>query len=97
MDKAKINSVYGMIIQHEELSKKATQVLNYYYEEKAILDKTSGLIFARRMIDESIERLEDTINDCEEKLNNLYDEYNKLTNDVVFEARKLLKERESNE
>lgn len=78
--------ILELIYQHEELSGKATQVLNYYYEEKAILNKTYGLIFARRLLNEEIERLEEIIDDCYARLNDLRNEYDNLT-----------KERDSNE
>lgn len=104
--------ILELIYEHEELSAKATRVLNYYYEEKAILDRTSGLTFARGMMNEAIGRLEDTINDCYERLNDLHTEYDNLTivksvlntaygNTSTSEVRKYiaksLKEREDNE
>lgn len=86
------NKILELIYQHEDLSNKVTQVLNYYYEEKAILNKTSGLIFARRLVNEEIEVLEDTINDCQERLNCLYDEYHNLTGKDI-----IIKECDSND
>lgn len=74
-----INKIREMIEEHEELLRKAADVLNYYYDEKRILEDNHDLFFSRKMMNEAIERLEDTISDCEERLKYLYDEYhNKL-------------------
>lgn len=86
------NKIFEMIKEHEELLQKATKVLNYYYDEKRILGNNHDLFFSRRMMSEAIERLEDTINDCEERLNNLYDEYHDLTGKDIIK-----KERDFNE
>lgn len=73
------NKIFEMIKEHEELLQKATKVLKYYYNEKRILGDNHDLFFSRRMMNEAIGRLEDTISDCEERLNNLCDEYYNIT------------------
>lgn len=81
------NKILELIYEHEELSRRATKVLNYYYDEKRIIENNPDLFFSRKMITESIGRLEDTIDDCCDRLNELYNEYHNLTGkDIIIKV-----------
>lgn len=86
MDKAKKIYIYGMILEHEELLDKATEVLNYYEKELKILNSICDVTLSRRLLINAINEIKETIANCNDIIFELRDEYNEL-----------IKEREDNE